>query len=402
VERGINIRGCDSVRAEVGMKANDKEKEKKNDSCCRGYLRVVPKDSATGANINGAKVVISKANFQTRTVAAGGDGAVFREMCEGTYNVRISKEGYRAVEFTVTLRCNDSVVTDRRLGRDNAQNNDSCCSGSITINLRDSNNAVIAGANVKARKGDRVFGPSVTNNDGRVKFENLCKGEYVINVTKDGFKNLEFVVAVVECNQNVTVTKTMTRNAAADSCCNGKLYVSVKDSTTNAAIANATIKLWKNGAIFRTGVTNANGVLVFEGLCQGSYGLDFIREGYTSREATVTLGCNQNLEIGRKLLKTGNPGGDTCCNAIFQFKVKDSTIADGGWLSGVKVVIKRGDDSIATGETNADGGYKREGLCGGNRTYTVTFSKAGFRSKTLTFTITDCRTFTETVKLSRE
>lgn len=400
VERGVNIRGCDTARLEFSMSKNDKEKEKKNDSCCRGYLRVLPLDSATGATITGAKVKIQRANAAARQAEAGGDGAIFREVCEGTYTVRIMKEGYRTVEFSVTMRCNDSVVTDRRMAAQKGEEKDSCCNGRLKIMLRDStNNTVIGGAAVKLSKGDKVIGVKESNGDGAVVYEGLCQGEYQVIVEKTGYGRLQFGVAL-GCNQNLEITKKMLATGGGkDSCCNGVLSIVVRDSTTNAALANVSVKLWKNGVALRTGKTNANGVATFDGLCEGSYGVDLVREGYASREFQISLGCNQRKEVGYKMLATGGNNNDTCCNAVFRFRVKDSTVADGGWLSGVQVKIKAGDQTIATGETNAEGSYGREALCN-KRTYTISFLKTGFKTKTITITVNDCKTYEETIRLS--
>jgi hypothetical protein len=104
------------------------------------------------------------------------------------------------------------------------------------------------------------------------------------------------------------------------------------------------------------------------------------------------------MELTRRILHNQEQH-DTCCNATLSLRVKDSTVADGGWLTGVQVTIVKNNTTIATGTTNSEGRYTRNELCG-NSTYTVTFSKDGFHSKTVTFTYTSCSTVNETIGLT--
>lgn len=402
MERGdIKIEGCVEKELEFSMRPAEGN-EKKDDSCCHGTLRIIPRDSSNNEVITNAHVQIKRVGGNTRNEKTNGDGATFREMCAGTYNVRIAKEGdinYKVVEFQITLECNDSVVTERTMVRKAGENNnDTCCNGRVDIIPRDSaNNEVLNGATVKLWKGNKLIAGKNTN-DGHTVFEKLCAGEYSVSIFKDGHKGIEFSFNL-ECNGRLELTKTLVKNVP-DSCCDGSLTVVVRDSTNNGVLANTKVRLWKNGVNIVSKVTNGDGVVKFEDLCSGKYGVDMIREGYKSREFNVTLECNQQAEITQKLLKVEN-NNDSCCNAKFKFRVKDSTIADGGWLKNVTVTIKKGDQVIATGNTNADGYYLREAICG-NSTYTIIFSKDGFTEKSISITLTTCKVVEETIRIVPE
>jgi hypothetical protein len=186
------------------------------------------------------------------------------------------------------------------------------------------------------------------------------------------------------------------RENTTDTCCRGVLSINVGDSATGAAIANATVRLWKGSQQIRSVTTSTNGTARFAELCSGEYSVSIQREGYAGREFNVALTCNQTVEMSRRIL--ANSGGDTCCNAVLLLRVKDSTVTNDGWLSGVSVTITRGNTTIASGSTGSDGRYGREALCGAS-TYTVTFSKDGYQSKTVTFTYTTCTTKEETIRL---
>lgn len=389
VERdGISMHGCDSTRLEFTMRKQGND----DDSCCNGLLRIIPRDSATSAVIAGAYVQVKRSGGNIRSETTNQDGAIFREMCEGTYSVRISKEGnpsYRVVEFSIHVGCSDSIATDRLMV--SREGNDSCCGGRAVIIPRDSSgNEVLNGAAVKIWKGNYVIGTRTVEN-GSATFSDLCAGEYVAEITRDGYTRQVFNFTL-GCSQHLELPRYMLREEA-DSCCRGMLQVVVKDSTTNAPVAGVTVKLWKGGMVVKSGTTNASGVAAFDGLCMGKYGVDLLREGYRSREFTLEMSCNQRREMTQYLL----PKGDgPCCTAKFVFRTKDST--NSAYLPGVHVEIIRGNDLIATGETSGDGRYVREALCG-NAVYVIAFSRQGYASKTITIMLGECRTVEETIWL---
>ncbi|MDB5036326.1 MAG: Cna protein B-type domain protein [Chlorobi bacterium] len=404
VERGgINVHGCDSTLIEFHMNAVPGN-EHHDDTCCNGKLRIVAKDSASGASLSGASIRINKTGGNARTLVSNGDGAIFREVCAGTYNVRIVREGYRTVEFTVTVTCNDSVYTDRRLGHvTTPHNDDSCCHGRATIIARDSTtNAVLSGATVRFYSGGTLRSTSTANGDGRVVLEGLCAGTYTIDISKDHYHHVEFTFTI-GCNGTYETTRKLLAETTPnnDSCCHGRATIIARDSTTNAVLSGASVRLSSGGTVRSTTTTNGDGRVVLEGLCAGTYTINITKDHYHAVEFTFTIGCNGTYETTRKLLAETTPPADSCCNGSMTFRVKDSSVAEGGWLSGVNVTIVRNGVTVAQGTTNADGNYTRNELCG-HATFTVTYSKSGFHSKTVTFTMTDCRAITETIRIVKE
>jgi uncharacterized surface anchored protein len=392
VERNATIEHCDSTSLDIRMEANSTGGS--GDTCCGGYLRIIPRDSATNAVITGASVRITRSNGTVRTLTSNGDGAIFREVCQGQWGVRIAREGYRVIEFSVTMECNDSSVTTRTLAHLQEQS-DSCCHGQLTVIARDSaNNNLLTGATIKLWRGGTLLATRTMTGEG-VGFDGLCSGQYVIDILRDGYRHVE-VPVTMGCSSTLEVMRKLLSENSGDTCCRGVLSVNVGDSATGSALTNASVRLWRGGQLIRTVTTSSNGTARFAELCSGSYGVSISREGYAGREFEVTLTCNQTVETSKRLL--ANSGGDTCCNAVLRLRVKDSTVTNDGWLSGVTVTITRGNTTIASGTTGSDGGYGRESLCG-QSTYTVTFSKDGYQSKTVTFTYTTCTTKEETIRL---
>lgn len=389
VERdGINIRNCELNSLEFGMRPGGNDNP---DSCCNGVLRIIPRDSTTNAIITGAEVKIQRQGGNARFGTTNADGIIFREMCAGTYGVRISKGDYKVIEFSISIECNDSVATERRMVSKKPLP-DTCCDGKAIIIPRDSStNEVLNGAKVKLWKGNTVIGTQTVEN-GKATFSDLCKGDYVAEITREGYKRQEMRLGL-ECNARQEFTKHMGRETTGDSCCQGVLEIIVRDSTNNAVVRGATVKLWRNGSIVATKTTDSNGVARFGELCKGKYGVDLIREGYKSREFSTELGCNQRKEVTQRLLRKED---GPCCTAKFVFRTKDST--NSTYIPGVIIEIRKGNDLVARGETSGEGRYIREALCG-NSTYTVSFTKQGYITKTITVNLTECRTVEETIWL---
>jgi uncharacterized surface anchored protein len=392
VERNVGIEHCDSTSLDIRMEASSTGGS--GDTCCGGYLRIIPRDSATNAVITGASVRITRSNGTTRTLTSNGDGVIFREVCQGQWGVRIARDGYRVIEFSVTMECNDSTVTTRTLAQLQEQS-DTCCHGRLTVVARDSaNNSLLTGATVKLWRGGTLLVTRTMTGES-VGFDGLCAGQYVIDILREGYRHVE-VPITLGCNGTLELTRRLLRESTGDTCCNGVLSINVADSTTGSALTNATVRLWRGSTQIRSVTTSSNGTARFAELCSGEYSVSIAREGYAGREFSVTLTCNQTQELSKRLL--ANSGGDTCCNAVLRLRVKDSTVTNDGWLSGVYVTITRGNSTIASGTTGSDGRYGRESLCGPS-TYTVTFSKDGYQSKTVTFTYTSCTTKEETIML---
>jgi len=401
VERTVELGECDSVMVELEMHGSGGGHETTNDSCCNGVLTIVPKDSATGEAISGAEVRIGRSGSEPRKTISGGEGSTFREVCSGVYNVRIAREGYAVVEFTQTVGCDDTVTIDRLLVR-NSGSDDSCCNGSITVVVRDSaSGSALSGATVKIWRNGALMGTKTTNGSG-VTFTDLCKGSYGFDILKEGYKHIEFT-AEIGCNGSLELTRSLLAEstAPADTCCRGKIVVVVRDSATGAAVANAVVKVFKGSTLIRTLKTNGDGVAQANELCEGTYGVSISREGYKGTETDVDMTCNSEVRVERTIAKNTTTDPGDCCTASLKLRVRDASVNDGGWLSGVVVVIKKNDSTIADGTTNGDGGYLREGLCG-NATYTVAFSKSGFKSKTVSFTYGECKRIEETIALEKE
>lgn len=399
LEQSLTLGECDTLRVTAELIRSEGEKPQAKDSCCNGVLTIIPKDSATGAVITGTEVRINKAGLEGRKVISTGDGSIFREVCEGSYEVRIAREGYRVVEFSATMGCDDTATVERLLVKNPAEN-DSCCHGAIAVTVNDSaTGAALTGAMVKLWKDGKLVKYETTGQNGSVDFTALCAGRYSLSILRDGYKGIEFVTEL-DCNDTVFTTRTLRSNTTtggSDTCCRGSITLIVRDSATNNVIANAAVKATKAGAVVRTGKTNSNGEIVLNELCEGEYGIYVEREGYTKRVLEIGIDCNQAVEETITVSKPSKPSTDSCCTASLAVRTK----SEGAWLNGVTVTIKKGSTVIAEGTTAGEGSLVLEQLCGYTG-YAVTFSKTGYKSQTFEISYGECKRLEKSVVMVKE
>ena len=382
---------CDSVYQSIELVSNGTSTD---DSCCGSTFDFVVKN-ASNETLNGVQIKLRKGDSDYIIKNTENGGAHFTELCEGIYAVRIAKEGYAVQEFSIEVGCNtegELVKTLQSLG-----GHDSCCNGQISILAKNSGGQIIEGAKVKLWKGG-TFLKQETMHDG-VTWSGLCEGNYSISISAEGYAGKEFSFEL-GCNDTLeTFVKTLDANSHNDdSCCHGVLYLVVNKDGSDLKVNGATVKLWKNGQIYKTGTTNDHGLVKLEGICEGTYGVSIIREGYAGKEFDgVEFGCNDTLELHKAIVANG--GGGDCCTAALKLRVKDSTNMD--YLQGATVKIYKNNDLLATVESGAEGWAIKEGLCG-NSTYHVVISKDGYHSKEFNFTYTECKILQETIWLVAE
>ncbi len=367
------------------------------DSAC-GSLGMLIRDVTTLAPIQDAEVKLRRNGTLIMTTLSDASGRVtFSFLMAGQYSIRVAKAGYAVIERAVTIQYCDSTSLDLRMAVSNT-GGDTCCAGVLRINVKSlATNVVLTGAQVKLTRPGMDNRVQTSGNDG-VVFRELCPGEYGVRIQRDGYKVMEFSVTMT-CNEQKEMDKLL-ETAPVDSCCNGVVTIVAKDSATGNPIANATVKLWRNGAIVATKTSDASGNAVFSQRCAGTYGVSVLREGYKSREMDFVLGCDQ--QVTHTLFLKTSTSVDSCCTAELKIRAVDSTATTGGWIAGATVEIHLGSPTgpiVATGTTDVEGWYRKENLCS-PAVYFVTVSKPGVWSpKTHDFNYTSCLLKTETFRL---
>ncbi|HOJ02959.1 MAG TPA: carboxypeptidase regulatory-like domain-containing protein [Bacteroidota bacterium] len=270
---------CDPVSKEVTM-------ETTAGVCCSGVFTVIVRD-ANGNPVSGAKVLVKKNGQAIEDPLTDANGRVVIDgLCAGEYTYRISKSGWKVLEgnFAINTSC-DPVTKELAMETEASV----CCSGVFTLVVRDSLGQPITGAKVYVKKNGTVVADPLTDANGRVIVDGLCAAGYIYRVTKDGYSVGEGDFTInSSCDP---VQREIVLNTAPGVCCTGVLTVTVVDGS-NTPVADATVKLWQNGAVKTTLQTNSAGVAIFTNLCKGQYGVDVSKTGFRTREFTFGIGAN--------------------------------------------------------------------------------------------------------------
>jgi len=353
-----------------------------NDSCCHGKLCVTPLDSATGLPLAGTTVDLYLNNTLLNSYKYENTPVCFTSICPGNYYVHLSLDGYNGYGFGVTMKCNDTISIRRSLLKTPPQ--DTCCKGVYRISLIDkmTGKATTRPSTLKLLlNGTAVQTATATN--GLVYFTKLCPGDYQIDLTSDYYLPLNWSYTSV-CNKVDTVTKYLDPKPNADSCCHGKIEVSIVDSANGNPIDSVRVQLSKNGTSLG-GYNTVNGKVLFTGLCPGEYSLYYSSKTGWNRPNlytwNVTMGCNDTAGFTRTLYRTPQ---DTCCHGVIVVNVKHTN--NGTPIDSVNVILQQNGQNLKTILT-VNGVATFTGVCPG--TYSFYYYKTNmWRSDSPSWNVT--------------
>ncbi|MBC8145151.1 MAG: carboxypeptidase regulatory-like domain-containing protein [bacterium] len=301
-ERGdINVTSCDTTAFSIGMMPNGET----NDTCCNSLLRIIPTD-ASGAAIVGAQVKITGPNGVARTLTSTDGGALFREVCRGEYGVRIQREGFQVKETSIEVGC--GVEKTERIALVRIEEPNECCDNVGVIRVLDiETRRPVANATVVLLRTD--VASKRTNAEGVARFEDLCEGEFVALVERDGYRNAEMRLTVV-CRLGGESTVWLKPNAPApDTCSNAVIQLRVFEATSGTTngtpVAGANVIIKHGGVTIAQGVTDRTGNYS-KGELYGfrTYVVVIEKDGFMRREIEVPFGecttMEKNVQMTRR------------------------------------------------------------------------------------------------------
>lgn len=378
-EEDINLEECDTVEYNVTLSSNQTE-----DTCCNNIVKIIPKDKQSGSVLNGAKVKIWKNGSALTYKEVENGSAIFYELCKGTYGVSIHYENYGVIEFQFEVDCLDTLEYVKELQK-NTQ--DTCCNNSIKVFVKDkSSGESLNGAKVKLRKGSTFIAEKTVEN-GYVKFEEVCKGDYNLLIYNSNYKSIEMTVSV-DCNSTKELEAKMESNSSQDTCCNNTAKIFVKDKTTGESLNGAKVKLRKGNTVVAE-KTVENGYVKFLELCKGEYNLLIYHNDYKSMELSFYVECGNNKELDAKLEKESSQ--DTCCNNTVKVIVKDKTTGEIIKSANVKL---RQNGNVKALKSTADGYAKFQEVCKGS--YDLLVYAENYTATEVEFSV-DCQETKEVV-----
>ncbi len=329
-----------------------KLKKKEAEECCNNTLNLLVMDE-DNKPIAETKVLLYRDGKLVHDGYTNNDGKVsFSELCKGKYGVAIKKQGFKIIEYTVTFECEEVVSHEKVLVKE--QSGD-CCDNSLELIVQDDDKNPIKDAIVLLYLNGKVVKEGKTNADGKVKFEEICKGKYGVVVKKEGYKAIEFQQSF-DCKENISYTKTLSKEQSGD-CCDNSLELIIQDDDKNP-IKDAIVLLYLNGKVVKEGKTNADGKVKFEEICKGKYGVVVKKEGYKAIEFQQSFDCKENISYTKTLSK--EQSGD-CCGEL-QIIVTDKSTNNP--IANAEVKITRADNQYTNMlKTNSSGEVVFEKLC---------------------------------------
>jgi hypothetical protein len=353
------------------------------DTCCHGKIAVTVKDSASGNNLDGVNVIVWGGSTQYGNKNTDNNSYVlFTDICTGDYTIRMQKDGYNLKYVNIHMNCNDSNISVQFLTKKTVP--DTCCTAVIVASVIDSSNSTpIEGATVYIFKTGGQTIQGTTGSDGKFTASNLCApASYTVKAMKDGYSFKYVPVTFTSCTTQ-TVEVALTK-IPVDTCCHGKVELTVKDSANGDNLSGVSVKLIYGSTKTDTATTDGNGYALFSELCTGDYTLRMQKSGYNLMYVKIHLNCNDTYTTTQYLSKP-----DTCCSAVISTTVVDS--ADSSPIVGATVYIFKTGGQTIQGTTDNNGNFTASNLCA-PASYTVKAMKDGYSFKYVPVTFTKCVT----------
>ena len=327
---------------------------------CTATLNIELIDEAGNA-ISDAYIKLSRENKLIKKAKTNDKGKFsFEEVCPGTYEITALKNDNSVSESNYKIVSDETYNLSMKMQQ---QDKDSCCEGSILINLKDKDSGDKVNGTVVLKKEGKE-NKSKKTDDGSTNFEELCEGKYTIVIETENHERMEFAYEI-DCNQEYEITKELSKKEEKDSCCEGiiKFFPIGKDGNV---INGAKVYIYKDGKVIEDPVVK-DGKAVTDGLCEGKYTIVIKAEGYENIEYTIELGCDETVESEKEMTEKKKEEADSCCDGSLQFLLKDKDSGDK--INGTIILIKEGKESKS--KKTDDAYAKFEELCEGKYTIII-------------------------------
>ena len=279
-----------------------------------GSLSGTIRDANTNNPVATAVVQLLNGNQVSYEVTSNASGNYsFQNVQAGTYNLRVSKDGYETTEKDVSLAAGQSIT-----GRDIILTPVST-SGSLSGTIRDANtNNLVATAAVQLLNGNQVAYETTSNASGNYSFQNVQAGPYRLRVSKGGYETTE-ENASLAAGQSITGRDVILTPIPGGSSLSG----TVVKAGTNNPIASAAVQLLVGCQVKYETTTGASGNFNLTGLDAGIYALVTLKNGNMIFSESVTIISGQQV-TGKKITLQKNVSS-TSSDGMMTFEVETKT-----------------------------------------------------------------------------
>lgn len=249
---------------------------------------------AAGAPVAGAEVTADGAK-SSRTNPAG--QFAIGNLSVGDHTIVVTAHNYQDATQTATVAA--GVVTQLTFaltaGSGTANTNDGTITGTVTDS---STKAVLAGAAVQFREAKATSGA-----DGKFTLTGVRQGVGVLTVTLSGYR--DFGLMLVIAAKSATDVPVPLVAKTIDSVANGAVTVTVTDSATTKAVANAQVVLDGH----RPFLTDATGTVSLTNVPVGTYHLVVGAPGYARQWIVISVTAGNTTTQAVALVAAAPPTG---------------------------------------------------------------------------------------------
>ncbi|MBX3044339.1 MAG: carboxypeptidase regulatory-like domain-containing protein [Candidatus Kapabacteria bacterium] len=287
-----------------------------DDDCC-GVISFVVKKNDSDDLLSGAEVKLSNKDGIIDTKKTSDDGKVeFTELCEGKFFYRIALDGFKVLEGYKEIGKCDTVEVAVELIK-KQEEEETCCNNSADFLIKDESGNPLKSVKVLFRRDGAVKYEGYSDESGKLKITDICKGKYSVLIKQEGFASQELDLEF-DCEQNLEKAVVLKKNSE-EPCCDNILKVSIKEAGSGNPINDAKLILWQNGKMIYYGYSK-DGIAAIDGICKGKYTAEIVIDGYKSIEWSIEFDCKQTIEIIKELQKKE---GSDCCGKAFIY-IKDN------------------------------------------------------------------------------
>jgi len=195
------------------------------------------------------------------------------------------------------------------------------CKGILNIwTFKQNDSSKLSEVEIRMYRGGTLIRKGLTQY-GKISFTNVCPGDYVLQFSKYHYSVLHDSLSV-SGSDTLNLHEYLVQTTP-DSCCNGKIVISVKDSSSNSPLSGVKAYLNQGNTYVTASYSDNSGNIIFTGICPGDYTVGLNKSGYSSKYLNFHLNCNDST--GAETFLTVSHSSDSCCDGVLKLFLIDKS-----------------------------------------------------------------------------
>lgn len=286
----------------------------------------------------------------------------FSNLTTGRVRLTVNRAGYFSASRSLTVTEGRTVTADFTLRLRASQL--ASLSGVVT----DTNGQAIRGALVTLSGGASAGMADTTDSRGRYSIARIIPDAYTVNVTAAGFVPSPDTNIFLDAEEEEVLNFTLTSVGASTAGISGLVVDSL-----GQPIAGARVAITGGPITGRADTTDVTGFYELLDLPAGTYTLRATATGFNSQTRTVAVAVDTTVQLDFTLTEQVNQLLGSITGRVTQ--------TDGTGIPDVTIRVAAGPTFGQSVQSDAEGDYAIPDLPEG--TYTLTFTRSGFTSRTI-------------------